>query len=161
MSLQGAAGKLWHCRAGAEGAQAPDQGWSVPGPGPRWDEHHALSWAPPGVPGQGSVAQGEQDSTHPEPAPGPRARAAPQPLLRARPQGRAPPTHVQGSEEGELQQSPCKALAQGQHEGGLLPKELLGGPAQALVQPAVALRKVWRLPRRLQELLHLREQRQG
>lgn len=68
---------------------------------------------------------------------------------------------MQSSQEGELQQSPCKALAQGQHEGGLLPKELLRGPTQALVQPAVALCEVRRLPRRLQEPLHLWEQREG
>lgn len=64
---------------------------------------------------------------------------------------------MQGGKEGELQQSPRKALAQGQHKRGLLPKELLRGTAQALVQPAVSLHKVWRLPCCLQEPLHLQD----
>lgn len=55
-------------------------------------------------------------------------------------------THVQGGQEGELQQSPGKALAQGCHEGGLLPKELLRGTAQAPVQRAVPLHHVRCLP---------------
>lgn len=57
-----------------------------------------------------------------------------------------PWTHVQGGQEGELQQSPGKALAQGCHEGGLLPKELLRGTAQAPVQRAVPLHHVRCLP---------------
>lgn len=62
---------------------------------------------------------------------------------------------MQGGEEGELQQRPREALAQGAQEGSLLPEELLRGAAQAPVQPAVPLRHVWRLPRRLQEPLRL------
>lgn len=62
---------------------------------------------------------------------------------------------MQGGEEGELQQRPREALAQGAQEGSLLPKELLGGAAKSPVQPAVPLRHVWRLPRRLQEPLRL------
>lgn len=79
------------------------------------------------------------------------------PSLRPGPQHwcHAPSTHMQGGKEGELQQSPRKALAQGQHKGGLLPKELLRGTTQALVQPAVSFHKVRRLPCRLQEPLHL------
>lgn len=57
-----------------------------------------------------------------------------------------PWTHVQGGQEGELQQSPGKALAHGCHEGGLLPKELLRGTAQAPVQRAVPLHDVRCLP---------------
>ena len=71
------------------------------------------------------------------------------------PSSHTPSTHVQGSKEGELQQSPREALAQGQHKGSLLPKELLRGATQALVQPAVSLHKVRRLPCCLQEPLHL------
>lgn len=64
---------------------------------------------------------------------------------------------MQGSKEGELQQSPREALAQGQHKGSLRPKELLRGTTQALVQPAVSLHEVWSLPGCLQEPLHLRD----
>lgn len=74
----------------------------------------------------------------------------------ARCRRRAAWTHVQGGEEGEPQQRPREALAQGHHEGSPLPEELLRGVAQVPVQPAVPLRHIGRLPRRLQEPLHLR-----
>lgn len=83
MSLQGAAGKLWHSQAGAKGAQAPAQGRSEPGPGPRWDEHHAPELGTIQGARAGLCDSGEQDSTHPEPAPVPWARAAPRPMPRA------------------------------------------------------------------------------
>lgn len=77
------------------------------------------------------------------------AQAGSAPGLRSHSWARAalgPWTHVQGGQEGELQQSPGKALAQGCHEGGLLPKELLCGTAQAPVQRTVPLHHVRCLP---------------